>query len=170
MRLLGLGSPDKVPPLTEKAAIDLGADVLSELFVFGSAVAAILLEYYRQNRNKNLKAEAFEQKVDDLDLLNSKIFQDVELNMKSIDNLKNLLKEQSNDIKKINKKLDELDEFSKRQKQQTKLNSTQTTNERPIGKIIIPSKFKQKASSDPTNSILYQSADDACFIMTKNIL
>lgn len=37
MRILGLGSPDKVPPLTENAAIDLGGDILSEFFVFGVA-------------------------------------------------------------------------------------------------------------------------------------
>jgi hypothetical protein len=33
MRVLGLGSPDKVPALTEKAAIELGGDILSEFFV-----------------------------------------------------------------------------------------------------------------------------------------
>ncbi len=47
MRILGLGSPDKVPPLTEKAAIELGSDLLSEFFVFGTAAAAIILEYLR---------------------------------------------------------------------------------------------------------------------------
>ena len=33
----------KVPPLTEKAAIELGGDILAEFFVFGTACAAILI-------------------------------------------------------------------------------------------------------------------------------
>jgi hypothetical protein len=51
MKLLGLGSPDKVPALSEKQAIELGADLLSEFFVFGTTVSAIMFEYLRQSYN-----------------------------------------------------------------------------------------------------------------------
>ena len=51
MRVLGLGKPDQVPKLTEKAAIDLGGDILSEFFVFSVAAGLIFLEYYRQSSN-----------------------------------------------------------------------------------------------------------------------
>ena len=56
MKLLGLGSPDKVPALSEKQAIELGAELMSEFFVFGTAVAAILLEYLRQAKKTENKS------------------------------------------------------------------------------------------------------------------
>ena len=68
MRVLGLGSPDKVPPLTEKAAIELGGDILSEFFVFGTAVVLLLVEYMRQSSNTVKKENALVQKVNDLEL------------------------------------------------------------------------------------------------------
>ncbi|XP_038075070.1 optic atrophy 3 protein homolog [Patiria miniata] len=50
MRILGLGKATKVEPLTEEAAVEQGAEIIGETFLFAVAVGTIAFEYYRQQR------------------------------------------------------------------------------------------------------------------------
>jgi hypothetical protein len=160
MRLLGLGSPDTVKPLTEKAAIELGSDLFADFFVFGTAAGAILLEYLRQSKNTKTKDAQMSHKVDEIDNRNERVFKDVENQGKIIDTLTTNLTEYAKKVENLNAKVAELEKLSKI-KQQT--HATQTTAEKPIGKIMYPSNSGVKASADVRNSIIYQAADDAIF-------
>lgn len=168
MKVLGLGAPDKVPVLSEKAAIELGSDLLSEFFVFGTAAGAIILEYLRQSKNKTAKDTAMAQQVEDLGNKNSKIFQDVETNAVLIKEMSTLIKEQTKKIESLTSKVNEIEEQIKEPKKSSQ--STQTTLERQIGKILYATAFKIKPCADVTTSIVYQSADEAVFEMTRKTL
>lgn len=168
MRVLGLGTPDKVPVLSEKAAIELGADLLSEFFVFGTAAGAIILEYLRQSKNKSAKDTAMAQQVEDLGNKNSQIYTDVETNAKLIKEMSTLIKEQTKKIDTLTNKVNEIEEKIKEPKKSSQ--STQTTLERQIGKILYATSFKLKPCADVTTSIVYQSAEDAVFEMTRKTL
>ena len=162
MKLLGLGSPDKVQPLTEKAAIELGSELLGEFFVFGTAAGAILLEYVRQSHNKSSKDQELAQKVDTVDTKSHIIIQKLDENAKGVDKLSKIVEEQQKRLEQMNKKITELEKLRSKANGQ----STQTvTGERPVGKILYPSNSKIKASSDVRNSIIYQSADNAVFAL-----
>ncbi|XP_022107019.1 optic atrophy 3 protein homolog [Acanthaster planci] len=50
MKILGLGKASSVQPLTEEAAVELGADIIGETFLFVVAVGTIAFEYYRLQR------------------------------------------------------------------------------------------------------------------------
>jgi hypothetical protein len=159
MRVLGLGSPDKVPPLTEKAAIELGGDILSEFFVFGVAASLIMFEYLRQSTNKTNKDNAMISKVDELEANYTQLVKTNEANEKRMDDMAKFVQEQKNKINELVDRLNKIDQF-KTKKFSTQ--ESQTTNGRPpIGKIMHPSDSKTKASEDVTNSILYQSAEFA---------
>jgi len=168
MRVLGLGTPDKVPVLSEKAAIELGADLLSEFFVFGTAAGAIILEYLRQSKNKTAKDTAMAQQVEDLGNNNSKIFQDVETNAVMIQEMSKLIKEQTKKIDSLTNKVTEIEEKIKEPKRSSQ--STQTALGRQIGKILYATSFKLKPCADVTTSLVFQSAEDAVFEMTRKSL
>jgi succinate dehydrogenase/fumarate reductase flavoprotein subunit len=156
MRVLGLGSPDKVPPLTEKAAIELGGDILSEFFVFGTAVALILIEYSRQASNKTIKDNQLNQKVEDLEKDNQTLKETIQANAKRLSEISSFIQEQKLTIDDLNKKVSQLNVKKKHATQ-----ATQTTNGRQIGKVILPKTATQTASNDVKNSIMYQCTDSA---------
>ena len=70
MRILGLGKATKVEPLSEEAAVELGANIIGESFLFTVAVGTIAFEYARQAR-KETKRE--EQEMEDIDSLQKKV-------------------------------------------------------------------------------------------------
>ena len=158
MRLLGLGSPDKVQPLNEKQAIELGADLISEFFVFGTAVGAIMLEYLRQSKNKATKDTQMTNDIESLNRRNEQVLDDIEKNLKLMTDLKKSIDEQKKELKTIGSRLQVVED-----KQKAKLNEiqTQTSDEKPIGKILYPSNSAIKPNADVRNSIIYQAADDA---------
>lgn len=47
MRALNLKKPEKIPKMTEAAAIELGAELLGEFIIFGVAALTVTLEYRR---------------------------------------------------------------------------------------------------------------------------
>lgn len=51
MYVLGFGKPVAVKPLTEEMAVQLGADMLGEMIVFGIAVGVVFHEYVRYNND-----------------------------------------------------------------------------------------------------------------------
>lgn len=157
MRVLGLGSPDKVPPMTEKAAIDLGGDILAEFFVFGTAVSLLLFEYFRQSSNTKSKSDAFEQKVIDLESQLEIYTKTTNENNKRIAEMSNFLQEQKKKFEEMNKELIKLD---KRNNLKFATQSIQTSNGTQIGKIIKPKNSLQSVDQDVKNSIVYQCAED----------
>ena len=158
MKLLGLGSPDKVPALNEKQAIELGAELMSEFFVFGTAVAAILLEYLRQSKKTENKSNQMSSDIESLNTRNEQVLKDIEKNLKLMSDLKKGIDEQKSDLKKLNSRIHLIEDKFK-----TNLNeiSSQTSDEKPIGKIMYPSNSAIKPNADVRNSIIYQAADDA---------
>uniref|UniRef100_A0A023G6P0 OPA3-like protein n=1 Tax=Amblyomma triste TaxID=251400 RepID=A0A023G6P0_AMBTT len=62
MRILNLGKPTEVPKLNEAMAIELGAELLGEMIIFGAAAATLIAEYMRQARNERVRENAKEEK------------------------------------------------------------------------------------------------------------
>ena len=63
MRLMGLSGPDKVQPLSEQAAVDVGAELLGETLVFGVAVTLMYLEYNRGKKKEEMKEQEQNDKL-----------------------------------------------------------------------------------------------------------
>ena len=76
MRNLGLGKKmHVVTPLKEEMAVELGADMFGEIFIFSVATLTIAAEYFRQKRNEikhevsqEHRIEEMQQSIRDLDL------------------------------------------------------------------------------------------------------
>ena len=160
MRVLGLGSPDKVPALTEKAAIDLGGDILGDFFVFGTAAAAILIEYLRQSSNKNTKDMALSQKVQYLETYNEEMQNSLKSINQRLAELGKLIQDQKLKAEETNNRITKLEI-----KKTFKAQGVQTSLGRQLGKIIHATRSKTSAKSDVTNSIMYQCAEQAVIDM-----
>lgn len=70
MRILGLGKATEVAPLSEEAAVELGAEMIGETFIFTVAVGCLAFEYWRQAR-KEAKHE--NKQTDAIDRLESRV-------------------------------------------------------------------------------------------------
>ena len=82
MRVVGATGPAHVQPLKEEKAIEIGAEILGEVFIYTVASSAILLEYWRSSR----KAAAQEAEQDrDIDVLERKL-KDTEERLSNIEN------------------------------------------------------------------------------------
>ena len=66
MRLMGLSGPEKVVPLSEQVAVDVGAELLGESLIFGVATAMLFFEYRRGQRKEELKENQQNQTLIDL--------------------------------------------------------------------------------------------------------
>lgn len=101
MWVMNMGKPDTIPPLNEKMAIELGANLLGESIVFVVAAGAILMEYSRQVRKETTK-EALRQ--EEMDEVVDKI-RDLSIQVKSqdmeIERLKNMMGELNNKVIRI---------------------------------------------------------------------
>ena len=157
---MGLGSPDKVPPLTEKAAIELGGDILSEFFVFGTAAALILIEYLRQSSNKSSKDFALSQKVQELENDNEELKKSLKAINQRLGEISKFIQDQKLKADELNARVTKLEV-----KKVFKTQGIQTTVGRQLGRILYPTKLKVKASEDVTNSIVYQCAEQAVIEM-----
>jgi hypothetical protein len=62
MKLLNLGKPREVQPLTEAAAVELGAELLGEFVIFCVAASTLTAEYIRQSRKASAEASALEER------------------------------------------------------------------------------------------------------------
>ena len=70
MRVVGATGPTHVQPLKEEKAIEIGAEILSETFIYAVASSIILYEYWSSRR----KAAAQEAEQDrDIDVLQAKL-------------------------------------------------------------------------------------------------
>ena len=66
MRIMGLSGPDKVQPLSEQVAVDVGAELLGETLVFGVAAGLMYLEYNRGKRKEEIKEQEQNEKLSEL--------------------------------------------------------------------------------------------------------
>lgn len=103
MNLLGL--PGKVEPLTEKAAVQLGSDLLSDFIVFGTALGIIMFEYYRQTRNSAKKEASIENKVGVIEFNKALLHENVENQTKSIEEINNMIQTNRSEIDILNKRI-----------------------------------------------------------------
>lgn len=158
MRLLGLGSPDKVPPLTEKAAIELGGDILSEFFVFGTAVALLLIEYIRQASNTVKKETALVEKVESLEKEQSELLTKLEKTNQRMTEMNEFLTDQRTKMEDLNAKYIKLDA---RRNLKFATQSVQTGDSVIVGKVMYARNSTINPAADVTNSILYQVASMA---------
>lgn len=156
MRLMGLGSPDKVPPLTEKAAIELGGDLLSEFFVFGTAALLIVVEYLRQSSNKTSKDTAVSQNLQTLENNVKELLKKDEEFSKRFAEMNKFMMDQKAKIDELNAKLTKI---NSKVNVRNATQGTQTTNGRQIGKVINASNAPKKPSDSLTDSILYQTVE-----------
>lgn len=67
MRMLNLGKPREVRKLDQNAAIDLGADLLGEIVVYGVGVITVVSEYVRQSNNSAIAKAELEAKWNDIE-------------------------------------------------------------------------------------------------------
>lgn len=57
MRLMGIQGPTEIQPLKEEKAVELGAEILGEAFLYGIAASVILYEYYRSVKKEEKRDE-----------------------------------------------------------------------------------------------------------------
>ena len=63
MRLMGLSGPEKVQPLSEQVAVDVGAELLGESLIFGIATVMLYFEYRRGQRKEEKKEDEQNQRI-----------------------------------------------------------------------------------------------------------
>lgn len=75
MRVMGTTGKVKVPKLNDETAVDLGAELIGEFFIYSIASAGILAEYYRSSRKEQQRLatqdesfETLQSKVKELEL------------------------------------------------------------------------------------------------------
>lgn len=58
MRVMGATGPTHIKPLEEDKAVEIGAEILGEAFIYGVAASFLIFEYWRSSRNEaQLEAE-----------------------------------------------------------------------------------------------------------------
>uniref|UniRef100_A0A6G1S9R9 Optic atrophy 3 n=1 Tax=Aceria tosichella TaxID=561515 RepID=A0A6G1S9R9_9ACAR len=66
-RLLNLSSPKEVVKLNEQAAIDLGSELIGDLFMFSIGAAAVIAEYTRQSRKSAEEKAVLEARLSQIE-------------------------------------------------------------------------------------------------------
>lgn len=151
--------------MTEKAAIELGGDILSEFFVFSVAAGLIFLEYYRQSSNAAKKESDAANKVDHLEKICVEMSAKLDANVKRISELGSYAQEQKNRVDELNAKLAKID---KQNRVRTATQAAQTTEGKQIGKVIYARDTNgRRVGADVTSSILYQVADQVAEVIKK---
>lgn len=63
MRLMGVGGPTVVKPLSNEKAVEIGAEIIGEFVVYAIASSAIIAEYYRSSRKGQVVEDTQDQKI-----------------------------------------------------------------------------------------------------------
>lgn len=66
MRLMGIQGPTEIQPLKEEKAVELGAEILGEAFLYGIAASVILYEYYRSVKKEEKRDEDQDRSIQKL--------------------------------------------------------------------------------------------------------
>lgn len=89
MRVIGVTGPTRIQPLKKEKAIEVGAEIIGEAFVYSVAASFIVFEYWKSSR-KEASLESEQDK--DIDLLMDKL-QNVDGDIDSLkDKLQNVEK------------------------------------------------------------------------------
>lgn len=142
----------------EKAAIELGGDILSEFFVFGTAVALLLIEYIRQASNTVKKETALVEKVESLEKEQSELLIKLEKTNQRMTEMNEFLTDQRTKMEDLNAKYIKLDA---RRNLKFATQSVQTGDSVIVGKVMYARNSTIDPAADVTNSILYQVASMA---------
>lgn len=79
MRLMGAKGPAQVQPLKEERAIEVGAELIGEAFIFSVAAVFVLYEYNKSVKKEAQKEAARKKDLQEMKLLLSRLDKDVEL-------------------------------------------------------------------------------------------
>ena len=133
--------------------------------MFGTAIAVVLIEYIRSNRKQATKESSVDNKVALLETNTQLLLDKMDTYNVRITELNTVIISQKTKIEEMNNKIGILDN---RKNKKYATQASQTTEGRQIGKVIQPkngSDLTNQASSDVTNSILYQVAEETASIL-----
>ena len=63
MRLMGVAGPTEVQPLREEKAVELGAEIIGEAFLYSIAASFLMFEYYRGVRKEQKKDDSQDSQI-----------------------------------------------------------------------------------------------------------
>ncbi len=66
MRLMGVVGATEVQPLKEEKAVELGAEILGEMFLYGIAAGFLVFEYYRGVRKERAQESGQDTRITEL--------------------------------------------------------------------------------------------------------
>lgn len=69
MRLMGAKGPAQVQPLKEERAIEVGAELIGEAFIFSVAAVFVLYEYNKSVKKEERKEQARKKDLEDMKAL-----------------------------------------------------------------------------------------------------
>jgi hypothetical protein len=154
--------------LCVKAAIELGGNILAEFFVFGTAIAIIIIEFVRSGRKQIFKETTVANRVSWLEANTHTLLETVEAYNTRFVEMNTVIVTQKSKIDDLINQISILD---------SKLNQKLAVQEPQmaksnwhIGKLFqsktlgSPSRISQ-ASSDVTNSKLYQIAEETATML-----
>ena len=64
MRLMGVSGPTEVRALKEEKAVELGAELIGELFIFSTAASFFVYEYYRSVKKEQQRDDTQDSDID----------------------------------------------------------------------------------------------------------
>ena len=134
--------------------------------MFGTAISVVLIEYVRSGWKQQSKESSVDNKVATLETNTQMLLEKVEANNTRIAELSTVIVTQKTKIEDLNNKINTLDN---RKNLRFATQASQTTEGRQIGKVIqlksSSSSISNQASSDVTNSLLYQIAEETAAIL-----
>eukprot|EP00731_Ephydatia_muelleri_P027835 Em0019g708a len=115
MRLMGAKGPAQVQPLKEERAIEVGAELIGEAFIFSVAAAFVLYEY-----NKSVKKEAAKE---------GERKKDMEKMRAQLDRL-------GEDMRLVKEALEQTGVLKKTEIQSENVKPTEVKNESLLGRVV----------------------------------
>ena len=77
MRLMGAKGPAQVQPLKEERAIEVGAELIGEAFIFSVAAVFVLYEYNKSVKKEEKKEQARKKDLEDMKALLDRLNEDM---------------------------------------------------------------------------------------------
>ena len=135
LRLLGLGKSKEVKPLNDEMAMELGAEMLGEIVVFGIGAFTLWLEYKRQQMNENKRETSQFDRLGDLEA--------------QITNLDLQLEEQRTQTRELTRLIHSIGDKS------DKILSTSTAGDKPIHTVVLSTPDNLTQNTKKYDGILY---------------
>ncbi|XP_078001029.1 optic atrophy 3 protein homolog [Glandiceps talaboti] len=134
MRILGLGKAKSVKPLSEQSAVELGAEIIGETFIFTVGVGILVAEYWRQARNEQHKEDKQNDSILEL--------------QSQVEELHFVMERQDAKLRELNRRLAYLDHG--KQKPVNTLSNEKVTekNSSQNGKLIVDKSIKENVNDE----------------------